>query len=176
MFSKFILSWDQILFDKTTSVFILFCLFYIVKFLVKKHKLIRGSSHATMSVPGVFFYVENNLCAFSKENIAIIFPPVPFSLWSLGRKFRFTFKEVTFQFTYNQLIFFFVLCFFFFFHFSFASSILNVVVMFILCSGVRLGCAFFPVFLFCFVLLFIMCSIFPLSKINVTLILARKGG
>lgn len=42
------------------------------------------------------------LLYFNKENIAIIFPPVPFSLWSLGIRFRFTFKEVTFQFAYNQ--------------------------------------------------------------------------
>lgn len=59
MFSKFILSWDKILFDKWTPVFYivsfnLYCMLLILK------KLIWGSSNSTISVLGVFSYMEND--------------------------------------------------------------------------------------------------------------------
>lgn len=132
-------------------------------------KLLWGISYATISVLGVFFKWRVTLVYFNKENIAIIFPPVPFSLWSLGIRVRFTFKEVTFQFAYLSTDFFPS-------NFSLASFILNgshVYSLFM--SWVGLDWIFYPL-CFCFVLLFIMCSIFPFSKVKITLLLARKGG
>lgn len=61
---------------------------------------------------------------FGREKTAITLPPVPFRLWSLGTRFRFTFKEVTFQFAYSQTFFNYDL-FFLTFNFSLASSVLN---------------------------------------------------
>lgn len=102
MFSNFILSWNKILFDKWTPVsytvsFNLYCMLLVLK----------KNWPDVLAMLQYLFWVfsltwRRTLVYFNKENIAIIFPPVSFYLWSLGIRFRFTFKEVTFQFADNQ--------------------------------------------------------------------------